>query len=135
MSPLISPYSHPPSSPDAASWLASGGNGPYTHAAGCADVPVRMSSGCPPGGGHHDRRPLRDRARGPRRSRHILDRPPGTGAWTDGCHRLLEGAASRLASGSVPMTRGILLWLAGWEPQACAVIAGLITREHGSEGR
>jgi hypothetical protein len=26
----------------------------------------------------------------------------------------------------------ILTWLAGWEPQTCAVVAGLITRAHGA---
>lgn len=60
--------------------------------------------------------------------RHILDSPPGTGAWTGGCHRLLEGACAAAGVTLGAYDHRILLWLAGWEPQTCAVVAGLITR-------
>jgi hypothetical protein len=62
--------------------------------------------------------------------RHIYDSPPGTGAWTDGCHRLLEGACLAAGVQLGAYDHGILLWLAGWEPSTVAVVAGLITRAH-----
>jgi hypothetical protein len=61
-------------------------------------------------------------------ARHIYDSPPGTGAWTDGSHRLLEGACQAAGVTLGAYDHRILLWLAGWEPSVCAVIAGLITR-------
>jgi hypothetical protein len=62
--------------------------------------------------------------------RHIIDSPPGTGAWQDGCLRLLEDACR---GGGVQLgayDSQIVVWLAGWEPWVCAVVAGLITRAH-----
>lgn len=73
-------------------------------------------------------RPVRDRAGSHRRARHILDSPPGTGAWQDGSLRLLEGACGAAGVKLGAYDHRILVWLAGWEPQMCAVIAGLITR-------
>ena len=45
-------------------------------------------------------------------------------------HRLLDEACT--AAGATPGASGhrILAWLAGWEPQICAVVAALITRAH-----
>jgi hypothetical protein len=61
-------------------------------------------------------------------ARHITGSPPG--AWKDGNLRLLEEAcrAARVQLGAYDSR--ILVWLAGWEPWACAVVAGLITRAH-----
>jgi hypothetical protein len=60
--------------------------------------------------------------------RHILDSPTGTGAWKDGNHRLLEGACQAVGVKLGAYDHRVLLWLASFEPQICAVIAGLITR-------
>jgi hypothetical protein len=61
-------------------------------------------------------------------ARHIYDSPPGTGAWGDGNHRLMEDACTAASVELGAHDHRILLWLAGWEPSTCAVIAGLITR-------
>jgi hypothetical protein len=60
--------------------------------------------------------------------RHIIDSLPGTGAWTDGCHRLLEDACRVAGVQLGTYDEQILVWLAGWEPWVVAVIAGLISR-------
>jgi len=57
---------------------------------------------------------------------HIFDSPPGS--WGDGMRRLLEDACGAAGVQLGAYDHRILLWLAGWEPQTCAVIAGLITR-------
>jgi hypothetical protein len=61
-------------------------------------------------------------------ARHILDSPPGTGAWSDGNRQLLEDACRAAGVQFGAYDYRILLWLAGWEPSTCAVIAGWITR-------
>jgi hypothetical protein len=61
---------------------------------------------------------------------HIYASPPGTGAWGDGNHRLIEDACTAAGVQLGAYDHRILLWLAGWEPSTCAVIAGLITRSH-----
>jgi hypothetical protein len=61
-------------------------------------------------------------------ARHIYDSDPGTGAWGDGNHRLMEDACTAAGVQLGAYDHRILLWLAGWEPSTCAVIAGLITR-------
>lgn len=66
--------------------------------------------------------------------RHIYDRPPGTGAWGDGNHRLMEDACTAAGVQLGAYDHRILVWLTGWEPTTCAVIAGLITRAHASAG-
>jgi hypothetical protein len=84
----------------------------------------------------NDTIPQRPPARGPYETerqaaasvRHIYDSPPGTGAWGDGCHRLLEGACAAAGVQLGAYDHRILVWLTGWEPATCAVIAGLITR-------
>jgi hypothetical protein len=63
-------------------------------------------------------------------ARHIIDSPPGTGAWTDGCHRLLEDACRAAGVQLGAYDHQVVLWLAGWEPWTVAVVAGLITRAH-----
>jgi hypothetical protein len=59
---------------------------------------------------------------------HILASPPGTGAWGDGCHRLLEDACAAAGVTLGAYDHRILLWLAGWEPATCAVVADLVIR-------
>ena len=65
--------------------------------------------------------------------RHITASPPGAGAWTDGCHRLLEDTCRAAGVQLGAYEPRILLWLADWEPSTVAVVAGLIRRAH--EGR
>lgn len=60
--------------------------------------------------------------------RHITSQPPGTGAWQAGSHRLLREALAGAGVDLGAYDHRIVAWLAGWEPQMCAVIAGLITR-------
>jgi hypothetical protein len=60
-------------------------------------------------------------------ARHIYDSPPGP-AWGEGNHRLLEDACTAAGVQLGAYDHRILLWLAGWEPSACAVIAGIIRR-------
>jgi hypothetical protein len=50
------------------------------------------------------------------------------GVMAEGSHRLLEEACTAASVELGAYDRRILAWLAGWEPQTCAVIAGLITR-------
>jgi hypothetical protein len=51
-------------------------------------------------------------------------------SWTDGCHRLIEDACTAAGVQLDAYDHRVLLWLAGWEPSTCAVIAGLIRRAH-----
>lgn len=67
-------------------------------------------------------------------ARHVLGRPPGTGAWQDGSLRLLEGACGAAGVKLGAYDHRILVWLAGWEPQMCIVIAGLIMRAGNAGG-
>jgi hypothetical protein len=60
--------------------------------------------------------------------RHIIDSPPGS--WSDGTPRLLEDACRAAGVQLAGYDSQILVWLAGWEPWAMAVVAGLITRAH-----
>lgn len=64
-------------------------------------------------------------------ARHIYDSPPGTGAWGTGNHKLMEDACTAAGVQLGAYDQRILLWLAGFEPSTCAVIAGLITRAAG----
>jgi hypothetical protein len=61
-------------------------------------------------------------------ARHIYDSPPGAGAWGDGNRRLMEDACTAAGVRLGAYDHRILLWLAGWEPSTCAVVAGLIAR-------
>jgi hypothetical protein len=49
-------------------------------------------------------------------------------------HRMLEEACEAAGVELGAYDHQILLWLAGFEPQACAVIAGLIARARQSAG-
>jgi hypothetical protein len=60
--------------------------------------------------------------------RHIIDSPADS--WRDGTHRLLEDACRSAGIQLGAYDDQILLWLAGWEPWVCAVVAGLIIRAH-----
>ena len=59
---------------------------------------------------------------------------PGAGRMAPHNQRMLCEAAlaARVELGAYD--RRILLWLSGWEPETCAVIAGLITRAHNATG-
>ena len=59
---------------------------------------------------------------------------PGVGRMQPRNLAMLDEAAPPPASTLGAYDRRILAWLAGWEPQTCAVIAGLITRARGREG-
>jgi hypothetical protein len=63
-------------------------------------------------------------------ARHIYDSQPGS--WGDGNLRLLEDACRAAGVQLGAYDHRILVWLTGWEPATCAVIAGLITRAHAS---
>jgi hypothetical protein len=63
-------------------------------------------------------------------ARHIYNSPPGTGAWGAGNLQLLEDACRAAGVQLGAYDYRILVWLTGWEPTTCAVIAGLITRAH-----
>jgi hypothetical protein len=67
-------------------------------------------------------------------ARHIYDTDPQTGAWRDGSLRLLEDACRTAGVQLGAYDTRILVWLTGWEPTTCAVIAGIITRAHASAG-
>jgi hypothetical protein len=53
---------------------------------------------------------------------------PGAGRMAALNHRLLADACAAAGVSLGAYERRILLWLAGWEPQTCAVVAGLVTR-------
>lgn len=59
-----------------------------------------------------------------------FDRAPGVGKMAVHNHRMLCEALSAAGVGLGAYDHRILLWLAGWEPQTCAVVAGLIARAH-----
>jgi hypothetical protein len=55
---------------------------------------------------------------------------PGVGRMAPHAHKMLIGACEAAGVELGAFDRRILLWLSGWEPQTCAVIAGLISRAH-----
>ncbi len=57
-----------------------------------------------------------------------FDRDPGPGKMTPHCHRILSEACEAAGVKAGAYDHRILLWLAGWGPETCAVIAGLISR-------
>ena len=63
------------------------------------------------------------------------DRDPRDAALRHHAHAMLISACVSAGVELGGYDRRILLWLAGFEPQACAVVAGLIGRAHdaGSE--
>ena len=60
---------------------------------------------------------------------------PGPGKMTPHNLAMLEGACEAAGLELGAYDRRILAWLAGWEPQTCAVVAGLITRANGGRAR
>ena len=55
---------------------------------------------------------------------------PGVGKMTPQTHEMLLSACAAAGVELGAYDRHILAWLAGWEPQTVAVIAGLISRAH-----
>ena len=53
-----------------------------------------------------------------------------SGVMGDLNHRMLDEACRAAGAGLGAWDHRVLLWLAGYEPETCAVIAGLITRAH-----
>ena len=49
-------------------------------------------------------------------------------------HRLLCEALTAAGVDLGHYDHRVLLWMAGWEPEACLVVAGLITRAHQARG-
>jgi hypothetical protein len=50
------------------------------------------------------------------------------GVLSEGNHRMLCEALTAVGVELGGYDHRIVIWLAGWEPQTCAVVAGLITR-------
>jgi hypothetical protein len=59
-----------------------------------------------------------------------FERDPGAGKMTPHCRRILDDACSAAGVETGAYDHRILVWLAGWGPETCAVVAGLITRAH-----
>jgi len=55
---------------------------------------------------------------------------PRRGVMGERCHQLLEGACSTAGVELGHYDHRILLWLAGWEPEVCAVVAGWVARAY-----
>ncbi len=55
-------------------------------------------------------------------------RDPGPGKMAPHCHRILEEACEAAGVKIGAYDHRILVWLAGWGPETCAVVAGLISR-------
>jgi hypothetical protein len=51
-----------------------------------------------------------------------------SGTMAEGGYRILEAACSAAGVQTGTYDRGLMLWLAGFGPEYCAVFAGLITR-------
>lgn len=63
----------------------------------------------------------------------VFDAEPGTGKMAPHNYLMLVSACEAAGvdlGGPSSYDRQILAWLAGWEPQTCAVVAGLISRGH-----
>ena len=59
-----------------------------------------------------------------------FSRDPGPGKMIPHCRAILDEACSAAGAGAGDYDDRILAWLAGWGPETCAVIAGLIHRAH-----
>lgn len=55
---------------------------------------------------------------------------PGVGKMTPHNRRMLGRACEAAGVATGRYDDRIIEWLAGWEPQMCAVVAGLVTRAH-----
>ena len=60
---------------------------------------------------------------------------PGVGRMAPHNHRMLEDACSAAGVEPGAFDHRILLWLAGFEPTTCAVVAGLISRAAAGSAR
>ena len=60
---------------------------------------------------------------------------PGTGAGQDGAEKIMLRACDAAGVALGAYDAGILRWLAGFEPQACAAIAGIIARAAGGNAQ
>jgi hypothetical protein len=58
----------------------------------------------------------------------VMHAATGPGAGKDECERLLTGACETAGVTLGAYDARIIRWLANWEPETCAVFAGLITR-------
>lgn len=67
--------------------------------------------------------------------RAVYAEPPGQGRWAPLNHRMICEALSAAGVHVGSYDHRIIWWLAGWEPQVCAVIAGFIIRAATKEGR
>ena len=59
-----------------------------------------------------------------------FDADPGAGKMRPHTRQMLEAACAAASVELGAYDRRVLAWLAGWEPQVCAVVAGLIGRAH-----
>jgi len=57
-----------------------------------------------------------------------FDKDPGAGKMTPHNEAMLLAACASAGVAPGAYDLRILRWLAGWEPEICAVVAGLITR-------
>ena len=55
---------------------------------------------------------------------------PGVGKMAPHTLRMLDEACAAAGVGLGAFDRRVLAWLSGWEPETCAVIAGLVTRAY-----
>ena len=55
---------------------------------------------------------------------------PGVGRMAPHNHRMLDEACAAARIGLGAFDRRVLAWLSGYEPETCAVVAGLITRAY-----
>ncbi len=60
-----------------------------------------------------------------------FDADPGIGKMAPGNLAMLEQACAAAGVVLGVYDRQVIAWLAGWDPETCAVIAGLITRAAG----
>ena len=59
-----------------------------------------------------------------------FDADPGAGKMTPHNRRMLGRACEAAGLVMGRYDDRVIEWLSGWEPQVCAVVAGLITRAH-----
>lgn len=59
-----------------------------------------------------------------------FDADPGIGRMAPHSLRMLNETCAAAGIGLGAFDRRVLTWLAGWEPETCAVVAGLISRVH-----
>lgn len=97
-------------------------------AAQLRDMVAALREPAPAGSGPASAGPFETRSQATGAVRHVIDSTPGS--WADGTYRLLEGACQAAGVKLGAYDHQILLWLAGWEPWTCVVVAGLITRAH-----